>query len=86
MARWTGLEPATPGVTGRYSNQLSYHRAIAGLDIGAAWGRQAGMCPIPQGLGLPDPVSRLQVFSCIHTDLHAPNPTQPRATETKAGT
>ncbi len=29
MARRTGLEPATPGVTGRYSNQLSYHRAIA---------------------------------------------------------
>jgi hypothetical protein len=28
LARWTGLEPATPGVTGRYSNQLSYHRAI----------------------------------------------------------
>ena len=26
LARWTGLEPATPGVTGRYSNQLSYHR------------------------------------------------------------
>ena len=26
VARWTGLEPATPGVTGRYSNQLSYHR------------------------------------------------------------
>ncbi|WP_216639385.1 hypothetical protein, partial [Vibrio salilacus] len=22
MAEWTGLEPATPGVTGRYSNQL----------------------------------------------------------------
>jgi len=21
----TGLEPATPGVTGRYSNQLNYH-------------------------------------------------------------
>ncbi len=30
MARLTGLEPATPGVTGRYSNQLSYNRA-AGL-------------------------------------------------------
>ncbi len=28
MARLTGLEPATPGVTGRYSNQLSYNRAI----------------------------------------------------------
>lgn len=29
MARLTGLEPATPGVTGRYSNQLSYNRAMA---------------------------------------------------------
>ena len=29
MARLTGLEPATPGVTGRYSNQLSYNRASA---------------------------------------------------------
>ena len=27
VARLTGLEPATPGVTGRYSNQLSYNRA-----------------------------------------------------------
>ena len=25
MAEWTGLEPATPDVTGRYSNQLNYH-------------------------------------------------------------
>ena len=29
MAEWTGLEPATPGVTGRYSNQLNYHSAWA---------------------------------------------------------
>jgi len=29
MARLTGLEPATPGVTGRYSNRLSYNRAMA---------------------------------------------------------
>ena len=28
MARLTGLEPATPGVTGRYSNQLSYNRSL----------------------------------------------------------
>ncbi len=27
VARLTGLEPATPGVTGRYSNRLSYNRA-----------------------------------------------------------
>ena len=37
MARWTGLEPATPGVTGRYSNQLSYHRAL-GACYRMVWG------------------------------------------------
>ena len=25
LAEWTRLELATPGVTGRYSNQLNYH-------------------------------------------------------------
>ncbi len=25
VAEWTGLEPATTDVTGRYSNQLNYH-------------------------------------------------------------
>ena len=28
MARLTGLEPATSGVTGRHSNQLSYNRSL----------------------------------------------------------
>lgn len=32
LARVTGLEPATSGVTGRHSNRLSYTRA---LDVGA---------------------------------------------------
>ncbi len=33
LAEWTGLEPATPGVTGRYSNQLNYHSVL--LLVGA---------------------------------------------------
>ena len=28
MAQRTGLEPATPGVTGRYSNRLNYHSLV----------------------------------------------------------
>ena len=28
MAQRTGLEPATPGVTGRYSNQLNYRSQV----------------------------------------------------------
>jgi hypothetical protein len=39
LAEWTGLEPATPGVTGRYSNQLNYHSKIdSGSEAaGIAW-------------------------------------------------
>jgi hypothetical protein len=29
LAERTGLEPATPGVTGRYSNQLNYRSNVA---------------------------------------------------------
>jgi hypothetical protein len=32
MAERTGLEPATPGVTGRYSNRLNY-RSRKLLDV-----------------------------------------------------
>ena len=28
LAEWTGLEPATSGVTGQHSNQLNYHSAL----------------------------------------------------------
>jgi hypothetical protein len=34
LAEWTGLEPATPGVTGRYSNQLNYHSMWFGPRLG----------------------------------------------------
>jgi hypothetical protein len=32
MAERTGLEPATPGVTGRYSNQLNYRSTAVKLS------------------------------------------------------
>ena len=35
MAERTGLEPATPGVTGRYSNQLNYHSSEIFVLVGA---------------------------------------------------
>gem|GEM_PF-2065317 len=44
LAEWTGLEPATPGVTGRYSNQLNYHSwqeaiaiALASFQVLQTW-------------------------------------------------
>ena len=40
MARVTGLEPATSGVTGRHSNRLSYTRAF----LWAALRRAASLC------------------------------------------
>ena len=35
-AVWTGLEPATPCVTGRYSNQLNYHTVCKSFPIASA--------------------------------------------------
>ena len=37
MAERTGLEPATPGVTGRYSNQLNYRSAMKLFDYSGWW-------------------------------------------------
>ena len=33
VAERTGLEPATPCVTGRYSNQLNYHTECVSLPL-----------------------------------------------------
>ena len=57
LAEWTGLEPATPGVTGRYSNQLNYHSALkAGVPTGIRTPVTAvkGRCPRPLDDGDPD--------------------------------
>ena len=45
LAEWTGLEPATPGVTGRYSNQLNYHSMWLPKHCRAS--------QVPQKLGVP---------------------------------
>ena len=46
MARLTGLEPATPGVTGRYSNQLSYNRPLNPRVLGSALLLRATRAPV----------------------------------------
>ena len=48
MAEWTGLEPATPGVTGRYSNQLNYHSALG--EISNIMAERTGLEPATPGV------------------------------------
>ena len=50
MARLTGLEPATPGVTGRYSNQLSYNRAFYLANLFMVVARLTGLEPATPGV------------------------------------
>jgi hypothetical protein len=51
LAEWTGLEPATPGVTGRYSNQLNYH-SMAAFAAPVSW-QEEGAAQVPHKLGVP---------------------------------
>ncbi len=48
MAEWTGLEPATPGVTRRYSNQLNYHSALG--EISNIMAERTGLEPATPGV------------------------------------
>ena len=49
VARLTGLEPATSGVKGRHSNQLSYNRATR-LRSRSAVARLTGLEPATSGV------------------------------------
>ena len=40
MAEWTGLEPATSGVTGQHSNRLNYHSAEPEIIQPRLWAMQ----------------------------------------------
>ncbi len=50
LAEWTGLEPATPGVTGRYSNQLNYHSAIGDVLLLKQVAEWTGLEPATPGV------------------------------------
>ena len=78
LAERTGLEPATPGVTGRYSNQLNYRSSVhaARLDTAQKFqvlrlGDPTGIrTPVPTVKGwcprpLDDRVTNFQAHDCI---------------------
>ena len=48
VARATGLEPATSGVTGRHSNQLSYARTASRPVSGGVGGLVSAPRPVKQ--------------------------------------
>jgi hypothetical protein len=50
MAERTGLEPATPGVTGRYSNQLNYRSEFGACRLQVCLVGVAGVEPATYGL------------------------------------
>ncbi len=59
MPEWTGLEPATPGVTGRYSNQLNYRSAFNHLGADTEPAPRPGLPPLVGADGLEPPTFAL---------------------------
>ena len=53
LAERTGLEPATPGVTGRYSNQLNYRSAAVYSDFFNALRCQGSLVLHARKTGVP---------------------------------
>ena len=53
LAEWTGLEPATPGVTGRYSNQLNYHSWQAAFCLHSSTQAKCYKLGDPTGIRTP---------------------------------
>ena len=69
LAEWTGLEPATTGVTGRYSNQLNYHSN--------PWWVLRGSNPRPspcKGDALPAELSTRNTAGAVPRILQMPDP------------
>ena len=88
LARWTGLEPATPGVTGRYSNQLSYHRALDRGDSGLAGGRQAGNRrepKVPAPLGEGHRLRHRSAYPLVRTGAQSTRPAPAHPARPRAG-
>jgi hypothetical protein len=74
MAEWTGLEPATPGVTGRYSNQLNYHSALSLTQVLTKAGMIHETCPF-----FPVAIEKLRSDGAITPLQLLPCPTRPAA-------
>ena len=55
LAEWTGLEPATPGVTGRYSNQLNYHSNFKNKGLRRVAPCNPRISGVPTGIRTPVP-------------------------------
>ncbi|GBG13162.1 TonB-dependent receptor [Novimethylophilus kurashikiensis] len=72
MAEWTGLEPATPGVTGRYSNQLNYHSAVVRLFTCAVGTHGATVLPIETGFSCEESEETARRMIGVPTGIRTP--------------